>query len=104
MALLIFRIYILFIDLDDLLVEKNLYDVFLSTTEYYFYLYNFTCIYTWTETRVHGHCCIYHVLNAVEHFPQELAAAGLGDVLTGDLSSWLVCWQVQGHGENGWIC
>lgn len=34
------------------------------------------------------------MLNAVEHFPQELAAAGLGNVLTGDLSSWLVCWQV----------
>lgn len=37
---LIFRMYILFIDLNDLLMEKNLYDVFLSTLEYYFYLYS----------------------------------------------------------------
>lgn len=87
---MIFKIHILFIDMDDLLMEKNLYNGFLATIEYYFYLYSFTCIYTWAETHVHSHCSSYHMLNAVEHFPQELAAAGLGDVLTGDFNSWLV--------------
>lgn len=43
---------------------------------------------------MHGHCSSYHMLNAVGHFPQELAAAGPGDVLTGDLNSSLVSWQV----------
>lgn len=43
---------------------------------------------------MHGHCSSFHMLNAVEHFLRELAAAGLGDVLTGDLNSWLVCWQM----------
>lgn len=42
---------------------------------------------------MHGRCSSYHMLNAVEHFPQELAAAGLEDIVTGDLSYWLVCWQ-----------
>lgn len=52
----------------------------------------FTCtflyVYTHGQRPVCGHCSSSHMLNAVEHFPQELAAAGLGDVLTGDLSSW----------------
>lgn len=57
-------------------------------------LYSFICIYTWAETCVHGHCSSYPMLNAVESFPQELTAAGLGEVLTGDISFWSVCWQV----------
>lgn len=49
---LIFRIHIVFIDLGDSLMEKNLHQGFLFTTEYCFYLYRFICIYTWAETRV----------------------------------------------------